>query len=257
MEKKIRIQKFDSEGRLIDDRMVSQDTEFTSGPKLKHEGPLRVEFSLLDKSDVEGAVTYLGKLTGSLPIEAKKLKKLKEPQNPEHREQLLKDALGEAHDQDTLITYLRDHGFKFMMHEFLETFDWPMLILRNHHKEEFQWMLRCSKIAKNPTSDKYDPMLAFGIKLVGDRQEKVVIYLHGEFHKSYKIPLPDKPRETFKKSGMMKFPHFMVENERDKFRFEIRQYQNNPEKEFSKFFNRWREHVDNVPKLPQDKKVSD
>lgn len=254
MEKKIRIQKFDQEGRFLEDRMVSQDPEFASGPKGKHEGLLRVEFTLLDKADTEKAKVYLDQLRGALPLEAKKLKKLtKEPQLEEHREQLILDAMEKATDQDELIKYLRDHDFVFMLWDYMETFDWAPEV-KDIHKEKYQWMIRRIKTAKNPASDKYDPMLIFGFQLIGERNEKIVIYLNNEFHKAYKVALPDKPRETFKKSGMMKFPPYMTEQEREKFRYEFRQYQDNPEKKFSKFYLRWREWVENVPALPQDKK---
>jgi hypothetical protein len=55
MEKKLRIQLFDDEGRMVDDRTVSQDPEIYSGPKENHNGLFRIEFTLNTKDDVEKA----------------------------------------------------------------------------------------------------------------------------------------------------------------------------------------------------------
>ena len=259
MEKKIRIQLYSEDGMLLSDRLVSQDTEFNSGPKEPHKGPLRVEFTLLEKEDIEKAKVYLDKLSGILPLSSKKEKKLKlkEIDIPEERENLLKEVLAiDPLDQDILIQTLRSKGFKFMMYDFLETFEFPIEI-KDVHKEKYQWMLRCIKEAKNPSVDKYDPMLIFGIKMYENRDSKIVVYLNGKFDGSYEVELPSKPKEVYKKTGMIKFPVYMTEEEREKFRFELRQYQLTPEKEFSKFFTRWRPYVENIPELPQDKKVKD
>lgn len=255
MEKKLRIQLFDGEGRLVDDRMVSQNPEMSSGPKLTHEGVFRVEFTLDCKDDVEKAKIYLDQFVGNLPLGSKqsKKKKLKEFSDPNQRENLLEQAVGLAKDQDELIGFLRDGGFRFMMTDFLETFYFPGLVIKDRHKEKYQWMLGCSKYAKNPKSDKYDPMLIFGIQLVPEQSEKIVVYLNGEFHKTYKVPIPVKPKEVFKKTTMTKFPHYMTEEERERFRLELRRYEDQPDHTFSKFFERWKPYVENLPKSTNDK----
>lgn len=255
MEKKIRIQLFDEEGRLFIDRMVTQDTEFISGPKGEHKGPIRIEFTLSNSNDTEYAKTYLDQLTGLLPIPEPRGRKPQELElsTDDSRARLLEEAIEKATDQDKLIAYLREHDFVFLTTDFLETFDFN-IELKTKHRNEYQWMMRCIKRAKNPKSDKYDPMLIIGIKLIGDRTEKVVVYVDREYLESHKVPLPKKPKETFKKSGMMKFPHYMVEDEREKFRFEIRIYQRNKEKVLSKFFSRWAEYVENIPELENPKK---
>lgn len=253
MEKKLRIQLYDEEGRLIEDRMVTQGPEMSSGPKFNHEGLFRIEFTLDCKDDIEKAKTYLDQLIGSLPLGAKKQRKVvREIEGPKQREELLENAII-SDNQDTLIMYLRERGFRFMMYDFLETLDFPRLGIKERHREKYQWMLLCIKTAKNPKSDKYDPMLVFGIQLLPDHDERIVVYLNGEFHKSYKIPIPEKPKEVFKKTNMTKFPHYMIEEEREKFRFELRQLEADPDRKPSRFFNRWREYVENLPKLSQNK----
>lgn len=252
MEKKIRIQKFDEEGRLIDDKVVTQDPEFYTGPKMKHNGPLRIEFSLLNKDDVEKCKFYLDQLVGDLPLSAKKGKKKKvskfEGKDPEHRKELLESVLTHAKDQDEFIQAMKEQEFKFLTWDFLKTFNYPIDIKKMHR--EYQFLIRCIKEAKNPMSDKYDPMLIIGINML-ERQPKMIIYLDGSFLKSVELPIPKKNALTFKKTEMMKFPHYMVDEEKDKFRYEIRQYQNNPDKKLSKFFKRWLPYVENVPKISQ------
>lgn len=255
MEKKLRIQLFSPEGNLISDRLVTQDPEFTAGPKGISPGVIRIEFTLEHQGDIDKAKTYLDQITGNLPLPEPRGRKQKEeePTTDESRKELLEEALAQASDQDKLIGYLREHDFVFITSDFLETFDYG-IDLKDKHKDEYQWMLRCLKRAKNPKVDKYDPMLLVGIKLIGDRTEKVAIYLNREYYKSYKVDLPSKPKETFKKSGMIKFPPYMTEDEREKFRFELRQYQDKPEKPISKFFSRWEEYVQNVPELENPRK---
>lgn len=254
MEKKLRIQLFDTEGRMIDDRMVTQDPEVAKGPQLTHVGPMRIEFSFDSPDDVAKVKTYLDQLVGNIPLGTKKARKsmVKTMEDPKVREAILEEAIG-MEDQDQLIAFLREKGFRFMMSDFLQTFDWPQLQIKEKHLEKYQWMLYCQKPAKNPKSDKYDPMLIFGIQLLPEHDERIVVYLHGEYHKGYKIPIPSKPKEVFKKTNMTKFPDYMTHDEREKFRFELRQYEADPEKPLSKFWKRWRPYVENVKTLPQEK----
>jgi len=255
MEKKLRVQLFDEEGRLIDDRLVSQNPELSKGPAIPHKGLFRIEFTLDSKDDIEKAKTYLDQIIGSLPLGPKKLrKKLREDMSADTREELLNSVMGVAKDQDELIMLLREQGFKFVMWDFLSTFDFETLNIKERHKNKYQWMIRCQKKARNPKSDRYDPMLIFGIQLLDEHNEKVVVYLNGEFRESFKVSVPTKPKEVFKKTGMIKFPHFMTEEEREKFRYEQRLYEADPEKKQSKFFLRWKPYVENLPKPIQDKK---
>lgn len=256
MEKKLRIQLFDPDGKMLSDRLVTQEPEFSKGPNEKHDGPMRIEFTLDSQPDIEKAKRYLDQLIGILPLGPKKGRKVlsKKIHDPEHRETFLENILSISEDQDQLIKNLREKGFKFVMTDFLKTFDFfDKLDIKKVHLENYQWMILLNKPAKNPKSDKYDPMLLFGIKLMDERSDKVVIYVNGTFHKSVKLEIPEKSEIDFKKTDMIKFPHYMVEEEREKFRYEHRQYKDNPEKKYSKFYKRWKPFVENLPELPQDK----
>lgn len=253
MEKKLRLQLFDKEGRLVEDRLVSQDPEIYSGPKVQHEGLLRIEFTLNGKDDIEKAKKYLDQLVGILPLNEKKKKKEKVPDTPEFRKELLEEVMGIATDQDHLIKLLRERDFHFMMTDLLEAYEFPGLEINNKHRETYQWMLKRLKRAKNPKFDKYDPMLMFGIQMIPERNDRIVVYLDGLFTNGHIIKVPDKPKEVFKKTKMIKFPHYMNEEEREKFRFELRRYEEEPDRKLSKFFKRWKDSVENLPKHIKDR----
>jgi len=259
MEKKTYITLFDNEGRMIDEKLIGQDSEFYKGPVLQHDGPFRLGITFLDKGDIDKAIKYILQLTGTLPLTSKILKKeIKTPSIPEHRKQLIGDALANSTDQDQLIKYLREHGFVFSTWDYLQTLEHvEILNMKEVHGPNFEWMVKRIKTAKNPKLDKYDLMVLFGISLMGERSDRVIIYLDGFHLKNVKVPVPEKPRETVKKTEMMKFPPAMITEERDRFRFELRQLQRDPTKEITKFFNRWRTFVDHVPAIPQDKKVTE
>lgn len=246
MEKKLRIQLFDSEGRLASDRLVSQDPEISKGPQFVHPDPIRVEFTITSKGDVEMCKTYLDQLSGQMPLQEKKKRKAAIIHDEDNREDFLINLMGAVTNQDDLIKELRALGFMFMTYEYLKTLGFDVLEIKGRHQTEYQWMIKCLKQGKNPKTDKYDPMLLFGIQLMGDRVNKIVVYLNGIFYKKYDVLLPDKPQETFKKSGMVKFPPYMIESEREKFRFELRKLKLEPKREPSKFLLRWLPYVENL-----------
>lgn len=253
----MRLQLFSADGALISDRLVAQDTEIYKGPKEPAVGPVRVEFTLVEQSDIQLVKEYLDMLYGILPIEGKKEKKVKSltVDDTDDREKFLTNLISrhKTTDQDQLIRELRDNGFVFVMTDHLESMGFDGLHLKPGHKDKYQWMIRMLKRAKSPKNDKYDPMLIFGINLMGERTEKVPVYLNGMLSDfSFSSPIPDKPRETFKKSGMIKFPEYMTLDERERFRIELRLLQDNPEKEESKFFKRWKQYVQNLPKLGKE-----
>ena len=255
MEKKVRIQLFTAEGVLYSDRLVEQDPEMAKGPKEVGSPMMKVEFSFLENGDIEKAIKYIQQLAGVIPVEAstKKIKKSEVP-DIDNREQFLTTILETPKgNQDDLIKFLRENDFVFVMTDHLESMGLPIK-LKTLHKEKYQWMIRLVKRAKNPKSDKYDPMLVFGISLMGERDEKLVVYLNGEYKTKFVSQIPDKPRETFKKSGMIKFPQYMTLEERERFRIELRPLLDDPTKEFSKFFKRWMQYVENLPDLTRKEK---
>jgi hypothetical protein len=254
IEKKLRIQLFDNDFNMLSDRLISQNIELTNGPKEKHNGPLKVELSLFEQEDVEKALIYLNKLKGNLPLE-KKEKKIKSKEiNVESREELLKVVVNEANDQEQLIKILRLKGFKFLTYDHIKDMGLGIDIKPIH--EDYQFMLYCLKEAKIASNDKYDPKLVFGIKILGDKVNKIQIYLHGEFKEKITMDWPSKIKVSFQKMDLIKFPPYMKSEERLKFRNELRMLHNNTEKIPSKFFGRWIDDVEFKDKEEIKSKIS-
>ena len=251
MIKKIRLQLFDKTGLPISDRLVDQKTECYQGPKEKHDGPFRVEFSIENRSDVEDAIKYLNLLALDVPIEKKESKgpgrpkenKLFIPDNS--REVLIEETFKNSKDQDKFIKILRDeHDFIFMDSDRLKLLLPEAYKIKDIHMDRYQWLLRCTKKAKDPRNDKFDLALLIGIIILpeSDRKDRILVYLNGVFYKSLKLEVP-KNAITFKQTNLIKYPHYMVYEEREKWGVEHRLLLQNPERKPSKFYVRWAKDV--------------
>lgn len=249
---KIRIQLLDDESRVLDDRMVDQYTELINGPKKTHDGPIRVDLTLMNQQDIDLFKEYLDKLKGKLPI--KEIQSRGRPSTNQNlslespREDILVNV-EKIEDQDEVIKYLRDLGFVFLLTEDFKTY-FPEFEFENRdigkpnnsgqYLDSYSWMVRCIKRAKDPKSDKYDKMIIFGFSLIKGRSSKIVPYLYGERKKPLRIPVKDNTSISFSKvTELTKFPVYMVEAERLKFSTEMRQLMLSPDKKPSKFFLRW------------------
>lgn len=246
IKKKIRVQAFDLDGVQLNDRLVEQDIELNTGPKEPHKGPLKIEVNLFEKNDVESFITYLRKLTGDLPIEAPGKEKVKKPGKvllaPEQREDIIKDVLTLG-SQDEIIEYLRGQGFEFLTFDYINSLGLDTGITPDH-QDKYQWMMKLVKKAKNPLNNKYDPMLCLGFKLIGKKISTFIIYLYQKKYKIGKSDWVDKQKVSFKNTEMIKFPAYMIQEEKDKFRVELYQLRSNPDRSPSKFFNRWANDIE-------------
>jgi hypothetical protein len=251
MLKKIRIQLFDNNGTPISDRLVEQSTEFYQGPKEKHDGPLRIEFSFTNTTDVAGAIEYLKKLNGTLPIEQKSTRgrKAEKPEFVEsnNREVLLEESLAKSKNQDQFIEFLRkEHDFVFVESDRLKQLIPEGYEIKPRHFDKYQWFVRCTKKAKDPRNDKFDIALLIGIVILPDseREDKMVIYMNGKFEGIKKLPLPKKDPLTFKQTNLIKYPHYMEYDEREKWGVEHRLLQQDENRKPSKFYNRWAKDIE-------------
>lgn len=244
---KMRIQLV-KDGMISSDRLVDQKIEFYNGPKEKHDGPMRIEFVFEDSSDAEGAITYIQKLLGKLPIEQKVIgtrgRKPGEEKtfNDTSREVLLKEAIKNSQDQDKFITFLRERDFVFITGEHLKKLIPEGYNIKSRHLEQYEWLVRRIKEAKDPRADKFDIALLLGIKILSDRSEKILLYMNGELGKNIKLEVPEKAF-NFKQTNLIKFPHYMTHEEREKWGIEHRQLMANPAKKPSKFYVRWMKDV--------------
>ena len=244
LKKNILIQLFDSSG-MVSERMVQQGPEFYAGPKEKHKGPMRITVTLEDQEDIMGFMGYLEQLALEAPLKATGTSKRVSKSNTEVEldnslEVVLEEAIKASKaDQDKFIQHLRGLDFVFLDSAGLklkipETYD-----IKKRHLESYQWLVRVSKVAKDPRNDKYDPQLIIGISIFGERSDKMVVYLYGEFKKSLNIGIPAKKAMDYTKTNLIKYPHYMTEDERFKWGIEHRLLFNDPEKVMSKFYKRW------------------
>ena len=252
VKKNVRIQLFSPEGVIQSDRMVTQLPEFYAGPKEKHTGPIRIEFTFETGDDVLGAMDYLKRLVGALPLkvkgETKQGRKPKEMDNDSHFDEDKKAIMVELIEkyqkegnQDDFIKELREMGFIFMTTDFLKhVIPESYQIKETHLEKGIDWLIKRTKVAKDPKNDKFDPQIIIGLSMSEGRHERMYLYFYGEFEKSVKIPLPTKKKPiTVGKTNIIKFPHYMNEEERFKWGAEHRVLFNTPDKRPSKFYMRW------------------
>ena len=251
MEKKIRIQKFSNDFVIQEDKLLMQDAEFNIGPKQKHEGPIRIEFSIFDSNDVERCIKYLGRLAGLMPLHTPKQKgkKAMPLASNSDREQYLSRIMegindGTIKDQKKLTSELRKNLFVFLDKDLLSSLDLlgkiPAELLAKPH----QVMMQQMKEGKDPKADKYDPQLIFMVDILERKSKFVYVVLYGELKEKFKLDQHDnlKPARLDRKT-FIKFPVYMREDEREKYRRELRIYMKDQDKEKSKFFLRWHPDV--------------
>ena len=252
---KLRITLLDDHGAYISDRLVDAYTEMNMGPKVSHQGPIRLEVTLTNKSEVDNFKNYLDKLTGTLPIAKPSvgrgrpsLGSITLVETP--REDIYQDVekmISEGKSQPDIIKYLRDIGFVFILTEdFL--FHFPEFEFNKkdigdptdnkQYPDSYSWMVRRIRKAKDPKADKFDPMIMFGFSILNGPSKKVIPYLYKDRKKPLKAD-PGKKVISFSQAEFTKFPKYMTEQERIKFSTEQRQLLNLPDKKPSKFFMRW------------------
>lgn len=247
--KKMRVQLYDSIMNQIEDRLIQQDVELRKGPGRNHEGPMKLEFCVFERGDVEAIKTYLDQISGKIPLESKTPKTYKSrkasTQYDSDAESWRKEMVEKILDmerQDDMIAHLRESGFIFVTHDHLKDAGIFSFENLNAGLSNFQWMIKLLKEAKNPVNNKYDPTLLVGFLLLGEKAETGYIIHHGELT-TFKKPWRSINKVTFKKTEMAKFPHYMTAEEREKFRIELYKHRKDPELKFSKFFRRWYKDV--------------
>lgn len=252
---KLRITTLSENGTPLLDRLVDAYTEMNTGPKIQHNGPIRLEVTLTNQQDITNFKEYIDRLVGNLPIKAPTAGRgrpsgtvTKELESP--REDILMEVekmVNDGKSQQDIIKYLRELGFVFILTEdFLFHFpnfefdkkDVGEATDNKQYPNSFSWMSRCIKRAKDPKSDKFDPMIIFGFSILNGPSKKIVPYLYKERKKPLKAQMGKKVL-SFSQAEFTKLPKYMLEEERIKFSTEQRQLLMNPEKKPSKFFLRW------------------
>ncbi len=254
------------DGTVMDDRLIDQALEFRIGPKEVHEGPLRIDALFDNQDEVQGLITYLQQLQGKLPLSEKKQRSLTSKTQPlaqDSVKQLLFQVFDKCRTQEALITELRGLNFAFVTTEHLkdiaEKNEWHLKFKKKPKvdkngnplkgskilHQDYQWMLRVLKLAKNPASDKYDPQIIFGFKLIGDKYPKVLIYELGEYKETRELHWEKGEEVQFKvKEKFYKFPEPMSYEERAKWRAEDRKVLFGTDGyEGSAFYHKWKQYI--------------
>jgi len=242
--KKMRLQLFDKDFNQIDDRLVSQNTEIYKGVKEVWEGPLKVEVCLFSKTDVDDFKNYLDQLVGNLPIEEsrkrKRGRKKLSKTSPDYRKEF-----GVEFDKAVVagnpIDWVKEEGFIFTSLDFLKDLGLPFTIPEEIEPDDFKWMVRLTKRAKNPLNNKYDPTILIGIEKLSTGKIKKARYvlvtpdgidldMEGDLvSKSLKVPPQVK----------VKFPHFLTPEERVRLSLEIGELRKDDTKKPSPLYRRW------------------
>lgn len=238
MTSKMRVKLFDPKTNLmVSDRLVEQASEFIKGPHEVHKGPIMVEFNLYSQTQVDMAVEYLKKVKGDIPLDEIKFKKSKSKTldkmltDKEPLLDLLKAAKAKGVSQEKLIIFLREYKFRFIAGQVIqdmaqhdpEGVGQQIKLRERDIADGYQYMVRLVKEAKEPLNDKYDFRLVFGIRMIGKKVNKVVIYFYGEFKEYIKIPWDKSEQINFKKvERIYTFPEFMDYADRKKWRSEHR-----------------------------------
>lgn len=256
-EKKIRVQLYDDEGRLISDKLFKQTSEYATGPKFEHNGPMRIELTMDNKEDVEKAILYLQKISGMLPLttKVKKVKKAKiDDEDVDFAEKVYEDVVKKASNQDELIQNLRNLGFVFVTRDLLnvmERFSKVEWTENDWRTDKYQYMVKVIKTSKNPMLDRFDPTIIVGIKIFRKRDENVSIYMYGKYTDTIQVKVPNKSIESFSTQKLHIFPEYMSEKEKERFRKEYREMEMDESKTPSPFFIRWNKWVKTSQPLKQ------
>jgi len=208
------------------------------GPKETHNGPISVEFNLLSQEQIEEIIVYLKRLKGDLPIATtpaakkstvnKTIDKMLSDKEP--LLDLIKTVKAKGTTQEKIIEMLREYNFRFISQDVIqdmiihdEQIGKQIQLRKRDIEAGFQYMVRLIKEAKEPMNDKYDFRLVFGIKIIGERTNKIVIYLWGEYSDYMKVAWEKEKVMNFKKvEKIYVFPEFMDYTDRKKWRTEHR-----------------------------------
>jgi hypothetical protein len=241
LEKKIRIQTFDKDFSQLEDRLIGQDLELKSGPKVTHEGPLKVEVCLFEQEDISLFKDYLDRLIGNLPLEAKKPRgrKLK-ASSPTFNEDLI-ESIKEVESVSDFNTLLEKSGFVATSIQLLKDLEIPVSLPEDLDMGKYRLLIRMIKKAKNLLNNKYDPTLL--ILVPRKRGDDVVVIYHGEVVLNQSIDKVSSSKIRVAKSLMTSFPHFMTQDERNKFRIEKSKLEADEKVKPSRFYARWVHYV--------------
>jgi len=239
MEKRMRVQLFDKDLNAVSDKVIGQDREFLRGPKEPHDGPLKLEICLFDEKDIDGFIKYIARMRGHLPIATPQKVKAagRLPKDVQGFRHFIVNQLGVQEGPAQIIEMLRKEGFIFTSLDLLEDMGYPIGV-SSIHRKSYKFMARIMKKAKNPVNDKYDPSILMGFK-----GNKVVAYSGEELLSENKYEKGLEKEIKVPAKARVKFPPYLLQEERNKFRAEMEMLKADPERKVSSFYTRWLSEV--------------
>ena len=214
---KMRIQLKDEQGVVLTDRLVEQLTELQTGPKDKHQGHITLELTLQAPEDIALFKTYIDQLAGNLPLKSEHaVSKTTGKVNP--YKEIYQDIRSKE-SMEAVIDYLMSLDFRFVTKQFIEERIQLHKLDPKYDSlpDTVQYLVRLSRVAKDPTNDKYDFNLIFGINIY-KQKDKVFIYRDGERFKRLTRSWDNHQANMKTKKVPLVFPKFMTIEERIKWR---------------------------------------
>jgi hypothetical protein len=140
--------------------------------------------------------------------------------------------LRRAKNQELILKYLRTLKYEFITHRELMKL-WPKFWKVEPEFEDYSYMVRSSKTTKSG----YDPRLVLGMKIVGQRTEKVLVFMDQSLIAIEIKPWHKKSLINFKKvTQKMKFDPAMTYRERRDWRNEHNKVKKSPKYKPSNFY---------------------
>jgi hypothetical protein len=241
-EKKIRIQLFDGEFNQLHDKLIAQDLELKIGPKESHKGPLKIEACLFEPEDVKSFIEYLLRLQGHIPLVTRGKrgrKKTRPDSDSTNFADTLIDSIVDITDADELFDILQKEGFIFSSYQLLKDLGLPVNLPEEYtDPDDYRILIRLTRKAKNPLNDQYDPTLLLAVSRIKD-ESKVLIFQFNKLVETMEMDNLKSSKIKVPNSNLTKFPHFMTQEERNKFRVEKEKLIKESERDPSKFYKRW------------------
>lgn len=244
---KMRIQLKDVKGVIQSDRLVEQQNELIAGPKGIHKGHITLELTLQSLADIELFKNYIDQLAGTLPL--KTITKYINPNvevNP-YRE-IYQDVKSKA-NMEEVIDYLQGLDFRFVTKQFIEERVDLGKLDKEYNKlsSKYQYLVRLSRVAKDPIYDRYDFTLIFGIDLY-KQGNKIYVYREAKKFKRLTSKWLTSQANMKKKKIPLQFPQFMTIEERTRWRKIHRGFKDKKDisQKDTKFYSRYKPDIKNL-----------
>ena len=143
----------------------------------------------------------------------------------------LTNMIEKAQNQERIINYLREFGFKFVPYSTIIQLIDSLNLLDIDREPNMTFLIR------NVRRNDWDSTLILGIKLNGKKRGKITVYFKQEHWRTIKMPWKDAADINFRKTiNRVIFPDFMTYDERRKWRTEHGKVEKDPTRPKSEWY---------------------